>query len=120
MAREQKQLEQSSAQVERRLKSFEGTDDEQDELLEIALDLAANCRKTCAKASPQNKRLVNQTFFEKVLIFSNDGERDAHAHLNPWTLVFRTSNVAENKAIGFEHDPTEVQAVEGEILQEAE
>lgn len=89
-------------------------------LLEIALDLAANCHKAYAKASPKTKRLLNQTFFEKVPIFSNDDERYAHAHLNPWTLVVRTSNVAENKAIGIEHGPTEVQAVEGEILQETE
>lgn len=83
MAREQKQLERSLAQVERRLQAIDGNDEKQEELLEIALDLAANCHEAYAKASPANKRLLNLTFFETVLIFSNDDERHAHAHLNP-------------------------------------
>lgn len=59
MASEQKQLEQSLTQVERRLKSFEGDDVEQDSLLDAALRLASNCYSAYAKASPAKKRLLN-------------------------------------------------------------
>lgn len=104
MAREQKQLEQSLAQVERRLKSFEGDDVEQDALLDTALRLTSNCYSAHTKASPAQKRLQNQVFFEKVLICSlEDKQHHTHAHLAPWTLVFRTTNIAENQAIGLEH-----------------
>ena len=109
MAREQKQLEQGLTQVERRLKSFEGDDVEQDALLETALRLASNCYSAYTKASPAQKRLLNQVFFEKVLVCSLESkDHHVHAHLAPWTLVFRTTNVAENQAIGLEHQPEPV------------
>ena len=109
MAREQKQLEQSLAQIERRLKSFEGDDVQQDALLDPALRLASNCYSAYTKASPAQKRLLNQVFFEKVLICSlEDKGHHTHAHLNPWTLVFRATNIAENQAIGLEHQPEPV------------
>ena len=113
MAREQKQLEQSLAQVERRLKSFEGDDVEQDSLLDTALRLASNCYSAYTKASPAQKRLLNQVFFEKVLVCSlEDKDHHVHAHLAPWTLVFRTTNIAENQAIGLEHQPEPVPELE--------
>ena len=109
MASEQKQLEQSLTQVERRLKSFEGDNVEQDSLLDTALRLASNCYSAYAKALPAKKRLLNQVFFEKVLICSlEDKGHHAHAHLAPWTLVFRTTSIAENQAIGLEHQPEPV------------
>ena len=106
MAREQKQLEQNLAQVERRLKSFEGNDVQQDALLDTALRLASKCHSTYTKASPAQKRLLNQISFEKVLVCSlEDKDHHVHAHPAPWTLVFRTTNIAENQAIGLEHQP---------------
>lgn len=35
------------------------------------------------------------------------GNKEHHvdAHLEPWTLVFRTTNIAENESIGLQHQP---------------
>lgn len=75
-----------------------------DEMLERALEFAANCFSSYTKASDIQKKMLNQLFFEKVLI-SSKGEKEhhAHAHLNTWTLIFRTNNVAQNEAIEIEH-----------------
>src|SRR5699024_4809822 len=102
--REQTHLQQSLAHAERRVKSAEGADVEQDALLDTALRLTSNCYSAYTKASPAQKRLLNQVFFEKVLICSlEDKQHHTHAHLAPWTLVFRTTNIAENQAIGLKH-----------------
>ncbi|MFP7365561.1 recombinase family protein [Corynebacterium callunae] len=74
MAREQKQLEHSLSQVQRKLKAFEGTEQMHDEMLERALEFAANCFSSYTKASDIQKKMLNQLFFEKVLI-SSKGEK---------------------------------------------
>ncbi|MCK2200572.1 hypothetical protein [Corynebacterium callunae] len=48
--------------------------------------------------------MFNQLFIEKVFICSKgDKEHHTHIHLNPWTLVFCTTNIAQNEAMELDH-----------------
>ncbi len=105
MANEQKMLEENLKKVDRQLASFDGVEAEKSELLETALDLARDCHAAYRAADDLGKRELNQVFFEKVFVCSDDeGNFHAHAHLNPWTLTTRSSTLAQNDAARYHHD----------------
>lgn len=103
-----KTLKSSLKKVERQLGPFDSVETKASELLDIALNLAYDCHSAYRAADDLGKRELNQVFFEKVYICSDEaGDFHAHAHLNPWTLALRSSSIIQNDAMRYEHEERE-------------
>ncbi len=65
---EQERLVSEIGDCEEKLKVIDGKHENVQELLERAIDLAGNCHEAYLLAQPDNRRLLNQTFFDKIFV----------------------------------------------------
>ena len=91
---EQQILERAMTDIEARLASLEQNYKEVKQNLDMALDLAANVGKLYKTAPEHIKRLLNQVFFDRVLVHAHDKVKPEQSPLFESLLSAQTKQLA--------------------------
>lgn len=95
---EQERLVNEIGLAEDQLKAIDGRHDNVQELLELAIKLAGNCYKAYMKAADDNRRLLNQSFFKKILI--GDGQLQELHYTDLFQDIFSGDGLNKSNLVG--------------------
>lgn len=72
LKREQDRISSEIAVLEAKQASVSSGLDQIDKIIKVAIKMASNCYFAYQKASPKNKRMLNQAFFERIYLKGSD------------------------------------------------
>ncbi|RJQ52069.1 MAG: hypothetical protein C4521_11020 [Actinobacteria bacterium] len=104
LRREQDRITAEVSSVEGELAKASVSLEQATETVRMAMTMAANCHMAYVKASPQTRRLINQAFFERILVRSD--KISDYKHTDLFELLYDYDNISNNELLaereGFE------------------